>query len=198
MRGYGSVIVAALLAAGLLRGCALMAVKVPSGSMLPNLQIGDFVLVTPLAYGLRVPLLGGWLLRWSDPAPGDVIVFAGPRDPARNTSDDFIKRVVAVGGERVEIRDKTALVDGQPRVQPVTFVEGAHVQLEGPRDTFGPVAVPPGKLFVLGDNRDRSIDSRYWGFIDVGDVRGRAGVVYWSRDAGDGWFRWERIGTRVQ
>ena len=111
MRGYGRVLVAALLAAALLRGCALMAVKVPSGSMLPTLQIGDFVLVSPLAYGLRVPLLGGWLLRWRDPAPGDVIVFAGPRDPARDTTEDFIKRVVAVGGERVELRAKEVLVD---------------------------------------------------------------------------------------
>lgn len=197
MRGYGRIVAVALLAAALLRGLALMAVKVPSGSMLPNLQIGDYLLVSPLDYGVRLPLLGGWLLRWRDPAPGDVIVFAGARDPARQTSADFIKRVVAVGGERVELRAKAVLVDGQPRVQPATFVEGAHVQLDGPRDTFGPVAVPPGKLFVLGDNRDQSVDSRYWGFVDVQDVRGRAKLVYWSRDADDGWVRWERIGMGV-
>jgi signal peptidase I len=180
----------------ILRGFVVLAVKVPSGSMLPTLQIGDHVLVSPLSYGLRIPLIGGWLLRWSDPQPGDVVVFAGPRDAAQ----DYVKRVAAVGGERVELRDGLLFVDGVGRPLP----EGVAPPPRPPggrrpaADTFGPVAVPTGKLFVLGDSRDRSIDSRAWGFVDVGDVRGKAGAIYWSMDGDDGWVRWERLGTAVR
>lgn len=184
-----------MLAAILLRGFAVLAVKVASGSMLPTLQIGDHVLVSPLSYGLRIPLLGGWVARWADPLPGDVVVFAGPRD----AEQDFVKRVAAVGGERVELRDGELFVDGRPRPLPDGVPSPPRGNVRRPAaDTFGPVAVPKGKLFVLGDSRDRSIDSRAWGFVDVGDVRGRAGNIYWSMDGDDGWIRWERLGRAVR
>lgn len=179
----------------LLRGIALQAFKIPSASMLPTLQIGDYVLVEPLRYGLRFPW-GGWLLRWATPQPGDVVVFSHPRD----SNQDFVKRVVAVGGEQVEVRGKQLLVDGAPRDLPGTvFVEGRErVQLHDVRDNFGPVWVPAGHVFVLGDNRDQSVDSRFWGFVGVDDVRGKADRIYWSMDGDDGWVRWERIGSSVR
>lgn len=172
-----------------------MAVKVPSGSMLPTLQVGDHILVWPLRYGLRLPLVG-WLVRWADPQPGDVVVFAGPHDATR----DYVKRVAAVGGELVELRAGQLVVDGTPRrlSGPPPDAPAADSQFASRTDTFGPIAVPAGKLFVLGDSRDRSIDSRVWGFVDVDDVRGQAGAIYWSMDADDGWVRWERLGGDVR
>ncbi len=179
----------------LLRGIVLTGVKVPSGSMLPTLQVGDYLIVSPLSYGLRVPGIG-WVVRWADPQVGDVVVFAGPRDEAQ----DYVKRVAAVGGELVEVRDGKLLVDGEPRIFPgtVTSHPAPGSQLPVRTDNFGPVPVPVGKLFMLGDSRDRSIDSRVWGFVDVTDVRGKARAVYWSMDGDDGWVRWERLGSEVR
>jgi signal peptidase I len=184
-----------VLVAFVVRGLVVEAFKIPSGSMLPTLQIGDYVLITPLRYGARLPGFGGWLWRWSSPQPGDIIVFLAPKEPAQ----DYVKRVVAVAGEVVEIRDKQVLVDGQPRDLPGGyFADGLqHVQYSGPRDNFGPAAVPPGHVFVLGDNRDQSIDSRFWGFVDVDDVEGKAMLIYWSVDGEDGWVRWQRLGAVV-
>jgi signal peptidase I len=178
----------------LLRGVALEAFKIPSASMLPTLQIGDYVLVNKLRYGVRLPFLDEWLVHFSPPKRGDVIVFANGKDPAL----DYVKRVIAVEGELVEIRNKQLLIDGIPRDVPTAyFTDGSHVQSKSPRDNFGPTRVPPGHVFVLGDNRDQSIDSRYWGFVDVNDVEGKALLVYWSADGDDGWVRWERMGKRV-
>ena len=183
-----------MVAALLLRGIVLTGVKVPSGSMLPTLQVGDYLLVSPLPYGVRLPGIG-WVTRWADPQVGDVVVFAGPRDEAQ----DYVKRVAAVGGELVEVRDGELIVDGTPRRFPGTISShpAPGSQLPVRTDNFGPIPVPGGKLFMLGDSRDRSIDSRVWGFVDVNDVRGRAGAIYWSMDGDDGWVRWERLGSEV-
>jgi signal peptidase I len=186
----------ALIVAFLLRGFAVQAFKIPSSSMMPTLQVGDHVLVDKLRYGIRNPLWNGWLLRFATPAPGDVIVFAFPVDP----TNDFVKRVIAVEGEEVEIRDKQVLVDGQPRdIGRPYFVEGRQgTAAEGPRDNFGPAKVPKANVFVLGDNRDRSFDSRFWGFVDLDEVKGKAMIVYWSWDGRDGWVRWERLGEVIR
>jgi signal peptidase I len=177
-----------------LRGLVVTAAKVPSGSMLPTLQVGDYVLVSPLSYGLRLPGIG-WLTRWADPATGDVVVFAGPHGEIQ----DYVKRVAAVAGELVEVRDGELIVDGAPRHFPgVTETRRSGSQLPAPTGNFGPIPVPAGKLFMLGDSRDRSIDSRVWGFVDVNDVRGKAGAIYWSMDGDDGWVRWERLGSEVR
>lgn len=186
----------ALIIAFLLRGFAVQAFKIPSSSMMPTLQVGDHVLVDKLRYGLRNPLWNGWLLRFAAPAPGDVIVFVFPVDPTK----DFVKRVIAVEGEEVEIRDKHVLVDGRPRdAGHAYFVEGRHgTDPKGTRDNFGPAKVPKANVFVLGDNRDRSFDSRFWGFVDLDDVKGKAVIVYWSWDGRDGWVRWERLGEVIR
>jgi len=176
------------------RGVTLEAFKIPSASMLPTLQVGDYLLISKVRYGVRLPGFGRWIVRFGTPHVGDVIVFANPRDPTL----DYVKRVIAVAGEVVEIRNKQVFVDGVPRDVPAAyFAQRSHVQLKGPRDNFGPVRVPPGQVFVLGDNRDQSIDSRFWGFVDVNDVEGKAFLVYWSADSDDGSARWERMGKLI-
>jgi signal peptidase I len=179
----------------LVRGVAVQAFKIPSGSMLPTLQIGDYLLVNKLRYGVRLPGMRRWLLRFEKgPQPGDIIVFRNPRDP----SLDYVKRVVAVAGEVVEVRNKQLLVNGVARDMPTAyFTQGPHVQSASPRDNFGPARVPKRHVFVLGDNRDQSFDSRYWGFVDLRDVEGKAFMIYWSADGNDGWVRWERMGKLV-
>lgn len=178
----------------LVRGVALQAFKIPSASMLPTLQIGDYLLVNKLRYGMRLPGMQRPVVRYAEPRPGDVIVFRDARNPAAN----YVKRVIAVAGEVVEIRDKEVLVNGAAREMPTAyFTERWHVHENGPRDNFGATRVPSGHVFVLGDNRDQSVDSRYWGFVDLDDVEGKAVLVYWSADGDDGWVRWERLGKLV-
>ncbi len=195
MRPYLTTSALALVLAVLVRGVAVEGFRIPSASMLPTLQLGDYVLVNKLSYGLRVPWLDRWVVRYADPRPGDVIVFASPRDQAA----DYVKRVIAVGGDLVEIRNKQVFINGAPHdAASAYFTQRAHVQSTGPRDNFGPARVPPGQVFVLGDNRDQSIDSRHWGFVDLNDVQGKALFVYWSVDADDGSLRWERTGEAVR
>jgi len=195
-RAYAEAVALALVMAVAIRSCVVQAFKIPSGSMLPTLQIGDHLLISKLHYGLRVPLVGGWLVMSHQPRPGDVIVFEYPVD----RSQDFIKRVIAVEGEIVEIRDKQVLVDRRPRdAAEAFFADGIEtVQPRSPRDNYGPVRVPPRHVFVMGDNRDRSYDSRFWGFVNFDDIEGKALFLYWSWDGRDRWVRWERIGDEIQ
>ncbi|OFV87646.1 MAG: signal peptidase I [Acidobacteria bacterium RBG_16_68_9] len=194
-RAYAEAIATAVVLAICIRGCVVQAFKIPSGSMVPSLQAGDHLLVSRLHYGLRLPVVGGWLLMYRSPLPGDVIVFKYPIDGSK----DFIKRVIAIENEIVEIRDKHVLVGGRPRDAAETyFADGIdHVQPHGPRDNYGPVRVPPRHVFVMGDNRDRSYDSRFWGFVSVDNIEGKALFLYWSWDGRDRWVRWERIGDLV-
>ncbi len=158
------------------------AYQVPSGSMEETLLVGDHVVVDKLAFAPRT-LPWGPLLPRRELRRGDVVVFAGTEDPAR----DFVKRAVALGGERVEIRAKRLLVDGVEVPEPyavhrdpqVFAGEGLPAVLEG-RDALAPRALPPGTFFALGDNRDESRDSRTWGPVPTGLLRGRALFVYWS------------------
>ncbi len=196
LREYAEALAVALLLVLLIRGFIVQAFKIPSGSMLPTLLAGDHLLVNKLRYGLQLPIAGGWLVLYSQPQPGDVVVFAHPKEPDM----DYIKRVIAVEGEEVEIRDKQIFVNGKARDVPYAcFVDGAkRVRAKSQRDNFGPAVVPPGRLFVLGDNRDHSYDSRYWGFVDVDQVKGKASVIYWSWDDQDQWVRWERVGSLIR
>jgi signal peptidase I len=185
----------ALVIALVLRCVLLEGFKIPSGSMLPTLQIGDYVLVNKLRFGVRVPGTRRWLVWLGGPQPGDVIVFDDRHDPART----YVKRVIAVAGEVVEIRDKQVLVNGVPRDVPSAYSPpGGAPQRDTPRDNFGPARVPRRRVFVLGDNRDQSFDSRYTGFVDARDVQGTAVLVYWSADSDDGWVRWERLGRLIR
>lgn len=195
-REYAEAIGMALLLALFIRTFIVQAFKIPSGSMIPTLQIGDHILVNKLAYGIRVPLWGHYLMDFGKVQRGDVIVFIFPED----RSKDFIKRVVAVAGDTVEIRGKKIYINGQQVQDPYAHFEGDDPQnlLPASRDDFGPTKVPENHLFVMGDNRDRSYDSRFWGFVNLDDVRGKAFLIYWSWDGSDRWVRWERLANLIR
>ena len=195
LREYAEAIALAVLLALFIRSFVVQAFKIPSGSMLPTLQIGDHILVIKSIYGVRMPFTNSVIIPVKDPKRGDIVVFIYPVDPGK----DFIKRVVAVAGDTVEIRNKRLLVNGQPAEDEHARFDDPSVypMLVRPRDNFGPVKVPPHKIFVMGDNRDHSYDSRFWGFVDLDALRGKALLIYWSWNS-DRWrVRWDRLGNIV-
>jgi len=157
-----------------------------------TLLVGDHILVNKFLYGVRVPFTNKTLIPVKDPQRGDIVVFKFPEDPKM----DFIKRVVGVPGDVVACRDKIVTVNGQAEVNPFAVHKDPHL-IPGPyppRDNFGPITVPAGSLFVMGDNRDHSNDSRYWGLVDYDALRGKAFMIYWSWNREDFNVRWKRIG----
>ena len=178
----------AVILALFIRTFMVQAFKIPTGSMQPNLLIGDHLLVNKLVYSPSLGPLEDMLFGKRPIARGHVVVFKYPDEPAR----DFIKRVIGLPGERIEIRDKTVYVDGKPLDEPYAhFIEQPlrpddpeyGLRGEAIRDNWGPELVPPDQLFVMGDNRDNSRDSRFWGFLPRDQVKGRALLVYWSYEA---------------
>ena len=170
----------------------VQAFKIPSGSMLETLQIGDHLLVNKFLYGLKRPFSDEYLIRGSDPEVGDVIVFRYPEDP----SLDYIKRVVGVPGDVLQMRDKVLYRNGAAVNEPYVRLSQPDVILPR-RDNWGPITVPADKYFVLGDNRDDSQDSRFWGYVDRKAIRGKAWIIYWSsRGLSD--IRPGRIGTIIR
>jgi len=192
-------IVVALLIALLIRTFVVEAFKIPSGSMLPTLQIGDHLLVNKFLYGprLEIPfttLSFGRLPGLRDPQPGDVIVFAYPLDPSQN----YIKRIVAVAGQTVQHVGMQLFVDGRQVDDPFATYRYRGRSQVSEYGVRSPVTVPAGRVFVLGDNRDASSDSRVWGFVPVENIKGRAFIIYWSFAQEPGRFvRWERLGRLV-
>jgi signal peptidase I len=189
-------IVVAIILALFIRAFVVQAFKIPSGSMKNTLLIGDHILVNKFVYGVKIPFSNDTLIPVKDPRRGDIVVFRFPEEPEK----DFIKRVIAVGGDTVEARKKKVYVNGEPLDNDYAIYTDPHV-IPGalqPRDNFGPVTVPEGKLFVMGDNRDHSYDSRFWGFVDLDDVRGKAFMIYWSWDSEEFGVRWSRIGDMIQ
>lgn len=180
IREYVEAFIIAILLALFIRTFVIQAFKIPSGSMLPTLQIGDHLLVSKFIYGLKIPVSGKTLIPWKKPKHGDVVVFKYPKD----RSIDYIKRVIGVPGDTIEIRNKRIFINNKPIKDPHAHYQTRTV-LKGsvsPRDNFGPISVPDGKFFVMGDNRDNSHDSRFWGFVDQKDILGRAFILYWSWD----------------
>jgi signal peptidase I len=195
LREYAEALAVALLLALVIRTFIVQAFKIPSGSMLPTLQIGDHILVNKFLYGprLEVPLTQmslGQLPGLRHPQAGDVVVFVWPKDRTK----DFIKRVIATEGQTVEMRQKQVYIDGKPWDDPHATYTAGH---PGAGDNFGPVTVPPGHIFVMGDNRDQSYDSRFWGPVPMSDIKGKALIIYWSWDGPDRWVRWDRLGRLV-
>lgn len=196
-------ILVAILLALFIRTFIIQAFKIPSGSMLPTLQIGDHLLVSKFIYGIKMPFTGSTLIPISDPKPNDIVVFQYPKNPDL----DYIKRVIAVAGDIVEIRDKKILINGKPfDDQHGVFLDSMiHPAALDPRDNFGPVTVPADKIFTMGDNRDNSYDGRFWGFVDLKAIRGKAWIIYWSWDVQVPFFsvdrlrsiRWGRLGDTV-
>jgi signal peptidase I len=203
LREYTEAIVIALVLALFIRTFIVQAFKIPSGSMLPTLQIGDHLLVNKFIYGVKIPFSGQVLIPVKNPKPNDIVVFKFPKDPKL----DYIKRVIAVSGDTVEIRNKRIFVNGVPyQDQHGVFTDPRILPANaGPRDNFGPVKVPEEHIFVMGDNRDNSFDGRFWGFVDLKAVRGKAFIIYWSWDVRKpllsldrfASIRWGRIGDLV-
>ena len=184
-------ILIAVIIALFIRTFVVQAFKIPSGSMKPTLQVGDHILVNKFIYGVKIPYLSSVVLPVKDPQRGDIVVFKFPVDPRK----DFIKRVIAVPGDVVEIRDKTIFINGR-RVNHDYGVFSDPRTIAGnlkPRDNLGPITVPKDALFVMGDNRDESFDSRFWGFVPIRDVSGKAFIIYWSWDSDDFSVRWRRL-----
>ena len=210
----------ALIFAYIIRVFFVQAFKIPTGSMENTLVIGDLLLVNKFVYGARTPenipftsihIPQFRLPAVREPQPGDVLVFKFPPDP----SVDYIKRCIAVAGQTVEVRNKEVFVDGKPfssiknpdglKFEDPEIIprnkgyEAVYPKDAGSRDNYGPVTVPEGSLFVMGDNRDRSYDSRQWGFVPRDYVLGKAMLVYWSTERDDVWSpRWSRIGVWVE
>lgn len=193
---YTKAIGTALLLALFIRAYFIQAFKIPSGSMIPTLLIGDHILVNKFIYGTEIPFTDKRVLMLRKPEKGDIIVFKYPEDPKR----DFIKRIIATEGDMVESRDKKIYVNNAPVAEAYMQHTDSTIRPGGndPRDNFGPLIVPKGKYFMMGDNRDQSYDSRYWGFVDLSDIRGKAMVIYWSWDSRKTWPRFERIGDLVR
>jgi signal peptidase I len=181
-------ILVAIVIALFIRTFVVQAFKIPSGSMKQTLQIGDHILVNKFIYGLKIPYWRMTLVPVKHPKTGDVIVFRPPHDPDK----DFIKRVVGVGGDVVECRKKKLFVNQKP-VNHDFAVYSDYAHNVPKRDNFGPITVPENALFVMGDNRDESYDSRFWGFVDLKEVSGKAFIIYWSWDKENFGVRWERL-----
>jgi signal peptidase I len=210
VREYFESLVIAVILALFIRTFVVQAFKIPTSSMEPNLLVGDHLLVNKFVFG---PVLAGAeraLLPMSDIARGNVIVFKYPEDPER----DFIKRVIGLPGEQIEVRRKRVYIDGKllnepyahyleaPPPMPDEAQPGDPPPSGDPRESYGPVTVPPKHYFVMGDNRDNSQDSRYWGFLTRDYVKGRALVIYWSYEAEAGnvvtGTRWGRLLHQVR
>jgi len=183
----------AVLLALFIRTFVVQAFKIPSGSMKPTLEIGDHLLVNKFIYGLRIPYLDVRIFDVHEPQRDDVIVFIYPQDKTK----DFIKRVKGLPGERVEVRNKQLYIDGQRIDDAYGHFEDASGSMRTPRDNFTSFTVPEGHVFVMGDNRDYSHDSRFWGAVPIDAILGKAFILYWSWDAKRLRPRWGRFGMRI-
>jgi signal peptidase I len=204
-----------------IRQFVVEAFKIPSGSMIPTLLIGDHLLVNKFIYGPRIPFTDERIFTWEEPKRGDIIVFKYPENEAK----DFIKRVVGLPGDKIEIKKGVLFINDQPIRTTDLGVFNSNDQgtaspyhqkpklLQEQLGTinheilylhdqssynFGPILVPKSAVFVMGDNRDNSQDSRVWGFVQENKILGKALIIYWSWDGNDRWVRWERIGNLIK
>lgn len=196
-REYAESIVIAVILALFIRAFVVQAFKIPSGSMEDTLLIGDHLLVSKFIYGTKVPFTDKVVMKLRDPRRGDVVVFEYPEDPRK----DFIKRIIGVPGDVVEGKDKKVYVNGVLYENPHAVNKEPDIipREQNPRDTFGPIVVPENSYFTMGDNRDRSYDSRFWKFVRRDQLKGLAFIKYWSIDGP--WYkfniRWRNIGRLI-
>jgi signal peptidase I len=198
VREYAEAIFIAILLALVIRTLIIQAFTIPSGSMMDTLLVGDYILVNKFLYGPELPLTDHRLPGLRHPQRGDIIVFKYPQDEKR----DFIKRIVGTPGESVQVRGDQVYVNGKLLVEP--YVR----KLEGPLGDRGstycgyaygcePTVVPADSYFVMGDNRNNSQDSRYWGFVRKEKIKGKAFLIYWSWDSDRHWLRWWRLARYI-
>lgn len=191
LKEYVEALAVALILALIIRSFVVQAFKIPSESMVETLLVGDHLLVSKFAYDIKVPFTDISMLKTGDPQRGDVIVFEYPKD--RHL--DYIKRVIGLPGDTIELRDNVLYRNGEKVDEPYKHLEKGP--LPGGMPNFGPITVPPNQYFCMGDNRDHSMDSRYWGFVPREYIRGKAWVIYWSW-AGLTDVRWNRIGQIIR
>jgi signal peptidase I len=184
-REYAEAAAIAIILALFIRTFVVQAFKIPSGSMEPTLLIGDHILVNKFMYGIKIPFIRKTVIPISDPQHNDVIVFIYPLD----RSKDFIKRVIGLPGDRIEIMDQRIYVNGKLYDDKHGFYSdrGNVSSNSKGKNYFGPVTVPENHFFVMGDNRNYSYDSRFWGFVPLESVKGKAFIIYWS------WPHWKRF-----
>jgi signal peptidase I len=202
LREYFESIVIAVILALFIRTFVVQAFKIPTGSMEENLLIGDHLLVNKFVFGPSASAVERAVLPMASLKRGEVVVFKYPEEPDR----DFIKRVIGLPGETVELREKKVYINGTPLNEPyVHFLapprsgtEFNEVTSFDVRERYGPVTVPPNQYFVMGDNRDNSQDSRYWGFLPRDLVKGKALVIYWSYEAGREDYQEEGAGATAR
>jgi signal peptidase I len=231
VREYSESIGVAVAIALLLRAFVVEAFQIPSGSMIPTLEVGDHIFVSKFSYGLTIPFTNTKIIQLGQPKRGDIIVFKFPRDQ----STDYIKRVVGLPGDVLEMRNQELYINGHPvprervprpyRYEDASSEGGSQPQEgdlwlenldgrkhetiqahEGGSRDFQRTEVPPGNVFVMGDNRDNSSDSRVWGFVDRDLIKGRALIVWWSRSPSPDWsvpaffksIRWSRFFQAVR
>jgi signal peptidase I len=199
-REYVESLVIAAIIAFFVRSFVIQAFKIPSSSMEPTLLIGDHLLVNRLSYVMKVPFTDKVIFSLGDPSKNDVIVFRYPVEPDK----DFIKRVIATPGDTIEIRDKVIYVNGKKIDDKWGFYSDSLIVPGNinPRDNFGPLKVPKDSYFVMGDNRDRSLDSRFWGIVPKDHLVGRALILYFSWNAKSqdllDYIRWTRVGKLIK
>jgi signal peptidase I len=195
-REYAEAIIIAAVLALFIRTFVVQAFKIPSGSMKNTLLVGDHLLVNKFLYGTHIPFTNIILMKIRDPKRGDIIVFKYPEDESK----DFIKRVIGTPGDVVQEISKKIYINGKPIPEPYTIYRDDQIlpKSMGPKDNFGPILVPSHEYFMMGDNRDRSHDSRFWGFVDESKIIGKAMILYWSWDGDGSLVRWNRIGHLVK
>jgi signal peptidase I len=192
-REYGESLLIAVILALVLRAFLIQAFSIPSGSMQPTLLIGDYLLVSKFSYGIRNPFNNKVWIPISTPRRGDVAVFIFPQDPSK----DYIKRVIGLPGDRIQIINKKVYINGKMYETPQAVHDDPQIlppaqrSTDSNRDNLGPVVVPANSYFCLGDNRDHSYDSRFWGFVPMDNLRGKAIIIYfsWQGPPGEPFFQ---------
>ncbi len=229
-REYTEAIIIAIIRALLIRTFIVQAFKIPSGSLKQTLLVGDQILVSKFLYGVKIPFTDTRFFILRQPRRGDIIVFSFPQNKEKeecrsftqnvasrfgnvwsnksllylfkDDCRDFIKRVIGVGGDKIEIKNKVVYVNNVALVEPYAIYnsKSAGESAIEPRDNFGPVIIPRNKFLVLGDNRDNSHDGRFWGYVDMSEIKGRSFIIYWSWNSKNEWLnkvRWGRLGKLV-
>jgi signal peptidase I len=201
-REYGEALLVAAILALMIRTFIVQAFKIPSGSMEDTLLIGDHLLVNKFIYGVPVPFADQHIFAIRNPERGDVIVFEFPEDKDKSYFErrDFIKRVIGTPGDTIEVRNKKVFVNGEHYAIPQeVHKENSFVGPQyGPRDNMSLTKVPEDHYFVMGDNRDRSFDSRFWGFVPQENIKGLAFIKYWSWNSDSNLPRFDRIGRTIE
>ena len=198
IREWTEALIFAVVVATIVRTYFFAPFQIPSGSMLPTIQIGDHIFASMYTYGSPIPFTDIKLFK-KPVKRGDIVIFPYPQDP----SIDYIKRAVGLPGETLEIRNDQVFINGEPLDEPYAYFEPnerksrqAQGLTAAPSSRYGPVKIPQGKLFAMGDNRYNSADSRFWGFVNIDTITGKGQIIYWSHDPNKSIFsgyKFERI-----